>query len=457
MKNAKYTFGLLFLQFFAGFPFSSCTKFVSVSPPPTELVGSAVFTSDGSAITAVVGIYSGMMQTGGFTSNISMWTGLSADELVNYSTNAIQGEFFENALTPTNNNVKNIWSLNYQTIYQANSVLDGLATSTGVSEAVKQQLNGEAKFIRAYSYFYLVNLFGPVPLVTTTDYLKNKSLARSSASVIYQQILSDLKDAQTLLATDYHFSNGERIRPCSWAADALLSKVYLYAGDWHNAELEASSVIDNNIFSLNGDPDSVFLANSSEAIWQLQPVVPSYNTWDATNFILLGEPTIVALNSPLFDAFEPGDRRRISWVDSIQVSGQTYHFPYKYKVITGETLTEYLMMPRLGEIYLIRAEARARQNNITGALADLNEIRNRANLPASLAIDQQSLLDAITHERQVELFTEAANRWLDLKRTGQAGIVLSPLKSGWQSADTLYPIPQSEIQNDANLIQNSGY
>ncbi len=118
------------------------------------------------------------------------------------------------------------------------------------------------------------------------------------------------------------------------------------------------------------------------------------------------------------------------------------------------------MMMRLAELYLIRAEARAQQKtNLSGAAADINMLRTRAGLPPTTASTSDGLLAAVAHERQVELFTEGAHRWLDLKRTGQALPVLSviPLHSAINSIQLLYPVPTSEITADPNLTQNPGY
>ena len=116
------------------------------------------------------------------------------------------------------------------------------------------------------------------------------------------------------------------------------------------------------------------------------------------------------------------------------------------------------MVLRLAEQYLIRAEARAQQNNISGAQSDVNVIRNRAGLANTTATTQGTLLSAIEHERQIELFAEWGHRWMDLKRTNRADAILGPLKSSnWQSSDVLFPIPLTQIQNDPNFTQNSGY
>ena len=117
------------------------------------------------------------------------------------------------------------------------------------------------------------------------------------------------------------------------------------------------------------------------------------------------------------------------------------------------------MVLRLAEQYLIRAEARAQQNtNLTGAIDDLNIIRERAGIPDLLtSLDQPQVLSAVAHERQTELFAEWAHRWLDLKRRDQADVVLSAIKSTWKPTAILYPIPVTELQSDPNLVQNAGY
>ena len=115
------------------------------------------------------------------------------------------------------------------------------------------------------------------------------------------------------------------------------------------------------------------------------------------------------------------------------------------------------MVMRLAEQYLIRAEARAQQGNISGGLSDLNVIRNRANLIDISGVSQNELLKDIIQEKRIELFTEWGHRWLDLKRTNNTDAILSPIKPNWNSEDKLYPIPLRELDSNPNLNQNSGY
>ena len=277
--------------------------------------------------------------------------------------------------------------------------------------------------------------------------------------------------------TPYDAGLEERVRPTKWAAAALLARVYLYIGDYANAETQATIVTNNSTYyGLLSDLNSVFLRNSKEAIWQLQPInnAGRSNTGEGILFILpnTGPNTSsypVYLSNYIVNSFETGDQRKAKWVGSVTPTPpgtNTYFYPNKYKIgAVNTTVQEYPMVMRLAELYLIRAEARAQQNNTTGAVADLNAIRLRAGLPDySGSTAQTSLLSAILHERQVELFTEWGHRWLDLKRTGTLNAVMGApggvcaVKGGsWSINSQLFPIPFSELQKDPNLVQNVGY
>jgi len=461
MKHQTYIF-FLFI-----FCLCSCKKFVDVGAPKNQIASAQVYTDDRTATSAITGIYSQMISSGGFVSgsqlSIGFLMGLSADELKDYSNGPDLAPFYTNAVIPTNAPLKNnLWQEGYKYIYDANSALDGLNQSASVTDATRSQLMGEAKFIRAFCHFYLVNLFGDVPLVLTTDYQANNIAPRTSKATVYDQIITDLQDAKKLLAHDYAFAGGERTRPNKYAAQALLARAYLYRQDWVNSEKEADSVIANgDQYTLLDDLNTVFLANSQEAIWQLQPVLPSLNTNEGQIFILSTAPTSAALSDNLLNAFEPGDNRRKNWIDSITISSTTYFYAYKYKVQSGIPVTEYSMVVRLGEQYLIRAEARAQRNNLDGAKADINMIRHRAGLPDVAGNDLPTMLQQIQHERQVELFTELGHRWFDLARTASLDSVMTVVSatkgSSWSAYRNIFPVPQTEIQNDINLHQNPGY
>jgi len=217
--------------------------------------------------------------------------------------------------------------------------------------------------------------------------------------------------------------------------------------------------------------DSVFLENSNEAIWQLEPVTSNgFDTEDAFSFILPSSGPdnyqhFAYLNNTLVNAFEANDQRRQIWVDSVIANSTVYYFPFKYQnASNGAQFTEYTMVLRLAEQFLIRAEAEVQLNNLAMAINDLNAIRQRANLAGTNATTPQDILNAILRERRVELFTEWGHRWLDMKRTpGMVDLVMGTdsacaQKGGiWNTNWQWYPIPLTELQADPNLIQNNGY
>jgi hypothetical protein len=435
----------------------SCKKFLDVQQPHDVLVGSAVFADSKSAASALVGIYSSMMQTEqGFSGNMTIDCGLYADEF----TNSNPANLFVNSkLTSDYSEVNNVWVQIYNYIYGANAVLEGVTASKNIPSATGNQLIGEAKFIRAFCYFYLVNLYGDVPLVTSTSYQTNSTLARTSSIEIYQQIVADLTEAQNLLATDYSFSNGEKVRPNKWAATALLARVYLYTQQWADAETQATMVIGNATFSLPSLA-SAYLKNNTQAIWQLIPVNTSYNTYEAQSFIPFSSSSAVSypLLPSFIQSFEAGDKRLGAWIGTATLNGQTYYYPSKYKIISG-AIQEYYGVLGLPEQYLIRAEARAQQTNLPGAITDVNVIRARAGLTGIAANSNSAqAMAAIAHERRIELFAEWGHRWFDLKRTGQANAVIGTLKPGsWQAYSINWPVPVIQINANPALTQNPGY
>jgi starch-binding outer membrane protein, SusD/RagB family len=441
---------------------SSCKKFVEIPPPANQIVSPLPFTNDATATGAVIGIYSEMMRAlNQYSSNYTtLYAGMSADELYFYSPSP-RDEFVKNQITQASHNSLTtfFWQPAYKYIYTANLCIEQLNISSSLSPQVKDMLLGECKFIRAFCYFHLVNLFGDVPLTTTSDYRINATLPRSSKAEIFDQIISDLKDAQNLLSVSYPTT--DHVRPNKWAATALLARAYLYKQDWIDAETQATAVIASGTYNLEGNLNNVFLKTSTESIWQLRPVNPIYNTYEG-NAILpaatTSTPTYLITNS-LLNAFEAGDQRKVAWVNSRAYASQTLYYPYKYKVYGNSApLTEYYMVLRLAEQYLIRAESRAQQNKIPEAQSDLNIVRSRAGLVNTIANDKAALLSAVEQERRIELFAEWGHRWYDLKRTGRADAVLGALKpTTWQPTDLLWPIPQNQINLNSSLTQNPGY
>lgn len=445
----------------------SCEDFVEIDAPRNEIVRATAISDDEAAVAVISGIYTKMQSGRPFTKGeIDRYLGIYADELIPVSNSVDDLEFAASNLLVTNGTSGGIfWNNTFELMLNVNSLIEGLVGNQNVTGETSKQVMGEAKFLRAFFHFYLTNLFGATPIVTTSDVQTNNTISRSPAQEVYQQIITDLLEAKDLMLDDFDFVNAqsERIRPNKHAAIALLARTYLYMEDWQKAEEYATQLINNGMFGLEMDLNNVFLATSNEAIWQLQPVLPPYYTVpQAISFILRGAPSIGSTQSffrdEFKDNFEMGDQRLDNWVGIVSDSGVDYYFSYKYKDRDQPARDEYSMVFRLAEQYLIRAEARAQQNNIGGARADINTIRNRAGLLGTAANTQASLLTAIEQERQVELFTEWGHRWFDIKRTGRADAVLSPIKPDWRPTNILFPVPENEIGNNPNLLpQNEGY
>jgi starch-binding outer membrane protein, SusD/RagB family len=475
--KTNYKFGILCSIFLIFVCLVSCKKFVEIDPPTTELVTASVFNDNSTATAALLDIYAEMMQNSE-SYYMAEYNGLLSDELTNYSTSQNQVAYFDNAMYATA--TFGPWVNAYNYIYQANAIKTAVQGNSALSPAVAQQLGGEAEFVRAFWYFYLTEFYGDVPLALTTNYANNATLSRTPSSKVYQQIITDLKDAQNLLnsnyvdASDTTIITTDRGRPTNSAASALLARVYLYIGDYADAKAQATAVINQNGLYGIDSLENVFLANSTEAIWQLDVPQPSSNsnaTPDGLGFILIAAPSTGGVNcstiSPqLMNSFEPNDNRKSTWISYYAAGSDTFYFPYKYKNngISNTGVNESTMVLRLAEQFLIRAEAEAQLNDLTDAAMDLNVIRARANLAPTSATTQSDMLAAILHERQVELFAEWGHRWFDLIRTNNVNSVMgtvTPIKSGgaiaWSATDSLYPIPQSERSVDPNLSQNLGY
>lgn len=468
----NYTKLIIWLSLFC-LPGFSCKKFLDVGAPKTEAVSAVIFNSNTTATSAMLSIYGDFMVTATCI-DASFLLSQSSDELKSYAP-APRSNYYTNNLTATDN--VNFWGTYYRNIYRANLILEGLEHSTSVNASVARQLKGEALFLRAFFHFYLVNLYGAVPYLTTTNYEINNSAVRAPINEVYTQIIRDFNLSKTLLGYGFpdakNVTGLERVRPNKAAAHTMLARTYLYTQDWANAKLEADSVISRAAtYKLLDDMDLVFKKNSLETIWQLMPsTIVNPNGFDAPTFVLTSAPSAffqsTAITDKLWNALAATDKRKISWMGTITAGliPATYHFPYKYRanVLTMPT-TEYFMVLRLAEVYLIRAEAQAQIGNLGPAIADLDALKRRAGLNlisvTQPGISKADLLAEVANERFKELFAEWGHRWLDLKRTGQADEVLRPLKgSSWQTTDQLFPIPNDQITLSPGFTgqQNPGY
>lgn len=445
--------------------FSSCQKLIRIpNNPRNQLSADRVFSDSANIISAVAAVYSDFGVTSYSQSflngPITVFTGLAGDELIPGGDIYSAPAFYSNKILPDNQTVRTMWSAAYKSIFEINICLERIGTTSAISESLKRQLIGELKTTRAFCYFNMVNIWGGVPVITSTDYNVTQNKPRASTDSVYQFIVNDLVDAQGKLTADY--PSAGRARPNLYTAQALLAKVYLYLGQYQNAINAANSVISPDVYHLT-DLGAVFLSGSEEAIWQL----PANGVYQATAEAYMMIPYSSAympnyvLSPVLMDAFEPDDQRKINWTNFSTVGtgpGSDYYYPWKYKnVQPTQTPTEDYMLLRLADVYLIRAEALAHEGNITGALTDLHAVRGRAGLDDVSTASQDDALKAIMHERQVEFFCEWGSRWFDLKRTKTIDEVLGAEKIAWKPTSALFPIPTPELQANPFLKQNPGY
>lgn len=440
----------------------SCEDYVQVDLPDTQLTSETVFKDKATATAALMDVYAKVRENSlltGKATGLSAVMGLYTDELQLYSgATSFATGFYNNSLVASEPQVSSWWSSAYNIIYGANAVIEGVQGSAEIAQEDKDLLIGEALFIRALMHFYLENLFGEIPYITTTDHTVNTNPERMSSSEVYLKIIGDLNEAIVLLPVDY--ISEDRTRVNRFAVQALLARVSLYSGDSALAADAASAVINNT--SLYGDepPQDVFLKDSQSTIWQLSPANQGRNTYEGQTFILSsGPPSFVSLRNNLPDIFEPGDQRKAHWIGQVDGDGGPWFFINKYKERSNtNSSVEYSIVLRLAEMYLIRSEARLNQGDVIGVVDDINHIRANAGLEALNTTDSNLLLQAILQERRIEFLSEHGHRFFDLKRLSLLDQELTPVKPGWNTSDAWLPIPLTELLLNPNLSpQNEGY
>jgi len=463
MKNYNSRFYQILICTLGIIQLIGCEKFVQVDLKAGELSDQVVFRDSTNAEAAVIGLYLYMSSSSinsVLAGGVTLLTGLSGDELIPINTTDVYREFYENDLSIDNRACLEAWQQAYKQIYMANACLEGLEKVTVISESKRTQLLGEVYQIRAANYFYMVQLFGDVPLVLTTDYRINQNLPKSPMDKIYEQIISDLQLSKEYLANSYY----SPLRASYYSAMGLLAKIYLTLGRYQEAEIEATNLISSGRFSLEGNLQDVFMAGSNETIWSW--VVNDNNTSSRTRegftFIPTSNTVLPAfgLSPQVLMLFEDSDQRKSEWINQNLVAGEYYHFPYKYKVgrvQSGSRMEHYIIL-RLAEQYLIRAESRIKLGDIEAGVDDLNMIRLRAGLDALVAeSDISRILELLIQERRRELFCEWGHRWLDLKRLGILDDEMIENKESWKYHSALLPIPMVEIESNSFLTQNPGY
>lgn len=441
--------------------FCSCEKDLEPEFPDFLLSGEATFENASTVDAALVNVYAGLRDNSpvaGSIMGVNVLLGLYTDELDFYRADSqIDYTFYNHAVLPNNSGVEGFWNNSYKLIYSANAIIEGLQTSP-MTDLERNPFIGEAYFLRAYLHFYLTQLFGEIPYIKTTDYTINATVRRMPLDAVYNEMEQDLLKAKELLPEID--SSGERLRASKGVAIAMLAKLYLYTQQWDKAFIESDDVINSGLYNWQPDLNKVFLKESSSTIWQLKPEFEGAGTKEGETFIFdFGPPFLYALTEAFMLGFEIEDRRKEAWTREITNGTESWFHPYKYKQgMFGGNSTEYSILFRLSEQFLIRAEAALQLGKFQEAKVDINAIRHRAGLPPITANTSQDIMNELMLQRKYEFFTEQGNRWFDLKRTGLASPILSPIKEGWKESDILFPLPARELLLNPNLNpQNPGY
>ncbi|MBJ7880178.1 RagB/SusD family nutrient uptake outer membrane protein [Gelidibacter salicanalis] len=393
------------------------------------------------------------------------------DEISAYSFTADNGAF------------NGIWLYDYEGINRINLAVSYLTNpeiiqSVGISEARKNQLLGESYFLRAFYYFDLVNNFGGVPLLTeplTSFAQAYEAAVRVPETEVWEQINADLVAAKALLPNAKYPSPAEPWRVSKGAVIALQAKAALYNKDWGSVisfvnELEALGFysLNANYFD-NFDVDKEFSDN--EVIFAYDHI-SNQNPRKGNGLNALIGWGFVAPTESFINEFEPNDPRLLYTVD---VPNQNV------SKLLGNTVGDdkgnddapsNKIFIRYADVLLWKAEALNETGDYSGAIAVINDIRNRARTtptadgsvtpPGTLAArpnstDPVQIKNWLMHERRVELGFES-QRFNDLKRWGIAQAFLTGLGKNFQDKNYLYPIPQGEVDKSAGTItQNPGY
>ncbi|MFA5327196.1 MAG: RagB/SusD family nutrient uptake outer membrane protein [Prolixibacteraceae bacterium] len=433
---------------------------------------------------------------------------------------------------------RGMWNICFIAIFQANNTIANIS-EINMDEQLKNRLIGEVKFIRAHYYFYLVNIFGDVPLITKTLSPEEYRLPRTAKASIWVQIEEDLVYARDHLPLKSEYKKADLGRITKGAAQAMLANAYLFQKKWALAENEADEVIQSGEYQLEPEFQDLFQMRKTdfgmESVFEV-PHISSNTGWGDEN-----EGTVIPVfcrarnsggwgfNCPTYDLlaeFEPGDPRL---VHTILFDGDVFDEEVQFNQYSSSHLCSRkvfltplerigfdssdapfnLKVIRYAEVLLIHAEAACENGNLQAAEQSLNLIRKRARnssavdgkasfknvnmyqvaknqyekysfltydyhaanndkqnlLPDILTNNQDSLRQAVRHERRVELAMEN-KRFYDIIRWGNPEEHFHQFAQKWNTGkgsqfrkniNEVFPIPQDELDLNPKMTQNPGY
>lgn len=402
--------------------------------------------------------------------------------------------------------ISKLWSSCYAGIARANQLIQETPKVSELTTEKQNEYIGEAKFLRAYYYFLLVNSFVNIPKITV--YSDELTPAQVSPSEIWSLIESDLQDAENTIVESH--PDEWKGRVTKWSAKAFLGKVYLFQEKWTLAEAKFKEVVDANVYDLlpnYADNFNGLDENGVESVFEIQ--FTSNNTggvdernpfnWEVTPYALDGwelfYPSAWLMDEMMLDkttddsyserVYEsvffddaastmryPTGTDDIPYADVKESLNHPYYFK-KFNAFTDRRLSYIgtnIPVIRYADVLLMYAEALNENNKTSEAIEQINIVRERSGASPIGVFTKDALRTQIRHhERPVELAMEWGIRWFDLLRWSRGAVANEPVKTTLSNHDKpnvenfvigkhdVNPIPFSEISLNPNIQQNDNW
>lgn len=431
---------------------------VLTTTPESNVPADQIIVDSKSALGALTGAYDGLQSLSYYGLDIQLLGDLPADNSTWVGTYQFLGDIENNQIAADNPEITDMWTAIYEQIDRDNVILTRVPEVAAIDDDTKNEVMGEAYFLRALAYSNLVKFWGavPMPLAPVQSADDAAAYTRTPVLDVYTQILSDLDKAATMIGNE---SDTRRATPM--AVEAIRARVLFYRASVaganaqadYQAALDAANVVLAGRDTLTvpfGDLFTATGSNTAEDIFRVSFTPAEYN--ELGYYWLYAGRTEVRPTTDLASSFAANDIRA-PYTFGPRTPGSSRLQATKWPTTVG---AEHPHVIRLAEVVLIKAEALARLNRLAEAVAEYNKVRIRAGLPKHvLGVDvttQDDVLAAIMLERRHE-FAFEGDRWPDLVRAGLAGTVKELGDPGY----VLFPIPERDITTTPGMIQNPGY
>ena len=464
---------------------SSCKKFLELTPE-NQISSENFYRNANDFETALIGVYGTFR--GLFNSSTNIYFGdLTTDNAeIQWSSPSIsEMQMDQNAVNSTNAYVSAAWNNCLVTISRCNTIL-GRIDNVNFDQTQKNRIKGETLFIRSFAYFYMVRIFGNVPInddeFSSPEDIMAADLTLKPKEEVYIKIVADLKTAEGFLPAAV---NTDKSRASRGSVKTLLGKVYLTQLDYTNAAAKLKEVIDGTQYAPLALSYSTLFSqgnlNQRESIFEIQFVAGRSM---GNNFSYLFTPAITSmaifLNNQqgagrivptlnMINSYEANDIRKTASVNDsvLLINGtKTYNrYGLKFVDLKATDVTDgsvNFFVLRYADVLLMYAEALNELNQTTNAFQYINIVRTRAGLPGLAGLSKDDLRLALERERRVE-FLHEGHRWFDLARTGRLKTVMNAYYTALgqtfriEDYELIYPIPQNEIDLNPAVKQNPGY